>query len=182
MFQAKLRTDFLFSMKKFVLAFGLLSLFISVPTLAAVDFSVQNVSQDNLNAVQTGVRSGDVLRYELSVSGNDSSIEEKKMIDLSDALKKAKMVNAGGGTLDTNILSFPESFCLTCDGQIFSFFIRANDTCIEGESIDVIFGEQTLSVPFQCELADSGPGAFIVSVLALFLILGYALLSRREPC
>ena len=180
LFQERLRTDFLFSMKKFVLTFGIISLFISIPVSAAIDFSVQNVSQDNLNAVQTGVRSGDVLRYELSVSENDSGIEEKTTIDLSNALKKSKMVNAGGGTLDASILSFPENFCITCDGQAFSFFIRANDTCVEGESIDIRFGEQTLSVPFQCDLAKSGPGGVVGAVVALFLILGYILLSRRE--
>lgn len=181
-FQAKLRTDFLFSMKKFVLAFGFLSLFLTIPVSAAIDFSVQNVSQDNLNAVRTGVRSGDVLRYEISINGSDINTESETTVDLRDALSKAKMVNPGGGTLNGQILSFPESFCLTCDGQNFSFFIRANDTCTAGDTIDVIYEGQTLSVPFQCELVDSGPGAFIVALLALFLILGYTLLSRREPC
>jgi hypothetical protein len=169
-------------MKKFVLAFGFLSLFLSIPVSAAIDISVQNVSQDNLNAVRTGVRSGDVLRYEISINGSDVNTENETTLDLSDALTKAKMVNAGGGTLEGNMLSFPESFCLTCDGQTFSFFIRANDTCVEGETIDILYAGQNISVPFQCELADSGPGAFIVSILALFLILGYTLLSRREPC
>lgn len=165
-------------MKKFVLAFGVLSIILAVPVSAAVDISVQNVSQDNLNAVRTGVRSGDVLRYELNVSGE--TLGGETSIDLTDLLLETKMVNAGGGTLNGSILSFPENFCVTCDGQKFSFFVRANDTCTEGGTLDVTFGEQTLSVPWQCELADSGPGAFVAAILALLMIMGYTLLSRRE--
>ena len=181
-FIEKLRTEILFSMKKFVLAFGFLSLFLIAPASAAIDFSVQNVSQDNLNAVRTGVRSGDVLRYELTVSGESLTENQITNVDLTDVLSHSQMVNAGGGTLENDILSFPESFCLTCDGQTFSFFVRANETCTEGEEITAIFQEQTLTVPFQCDLTKSGPGGIIGAVLALFLILGYILLSRREPC
>jgi hypothetical protein len=169
-------------MKKIVLAFGFLSLFIIGPASAAIDFSVQNVSQDNLNAVRTGVRSGDVLRYELTVSGESLTENQITNVDLADVLSHSQMVNAGGGTLENNILSFPESFCLTCDGQTFSFFVRANETCTEGETLAVTFEEQTLSVPFQCDLTKSGPGGIIGAVVALFLILGYILLARREPC
>ena len=181
-FIEKLRTENLFSMKKIVLAFGFLLLFLTAPASAAINFSVQNVSQDNINAVKTGVRSGDVLRYELTVSGETLTENGATNIDIADVLTHSQMVNAGGGTLKNDILSFPESFCLTCDGQSFSFFVRANETCAKGEEITATFQEQTLTVPFQCDLTKSGPGGIVGAVVALFLILGYILLSRREPC
>ncbi len=169
-------------MKKLVLVFGLFSLFLAVPVSAAIDFSVQNVSQDNLNATRIGVRSGDVLRYEIAISGADLNEFAKTEVDLSDVLALSQIVNVGGGTLNGTTLVFPEGFCLTCDGQTFSFFVRANEECVEGETIDVTYNEQALSVPLQCGLADSGPGMLIVAILALFLILGYTLLSPREHC
>lgn len=178
----KLRTEFLFAMKKLVLVFGLFSLFLAVPVSAAIDFTVQNVSQDNLNATRVGVRSGDVLRYEIAISGEDLNESATTEVDLSDILAGSKVVNIGGGTLEGTTLSFPEGFCLTCDGQVFSFFVRANEECLEGETLDVTFNGQTLSVPLHCGLADSGPGMLIIAILALFLILGYTLLSPREHC
>ncbi len=168
-------------MKKLVLAFGLFTLGFALPVSAEVNFSVINVSQDNADATRVGVRSGDVLRYEIAIRGEDLLEESMTTnIDLSDLLPDATMVNAGGGTLDDTMLSFPEDFCLTCDGQVFSFFVRANEACTEGETLDVIFNEQNLIVPVYCELVDSGPGSLIIALLALVLLFGYALLSRRE--
>jgi hypothetical protein len=167
-------------MKKIVLAFGLFSTLLVFPVSAAIDFSVQNVSQDNKDAVRVGVYAGDVLRYELSISGEDTLAPSETVIDLSDVLSGSKIVNSGGGILTDTSLSFPEGFCLTCDGQTFSFFVRANEICIEGKTLNVTFAGETLSVPMQCELAESGPGTFIAAVLALILILGYTILSPRE--
>ncbi len=169
-------------MKKLVLVFGLFSLFLAVPVSAAIDFSVLNVSQDNLNATRVGVRSGDVLRYEIAVSGEDLNESAITEIDLNDVLAGSTIVNAGGGSLNGTTLTFPEGFCLTCAGQKFSFFVRANEECLKGESLDATFNEQTLTVPLYCGLADSGPGMLIIAILALFLILGYTLLSPREHC
>ncbi len=166
-------------MKKLVLAFGFLTFLLVTPSVsAAVDFSVLNVSQDNVDATQSGVRAGDVLRYEIVFDGGEMP---EMAIDLSDVLAGARMVNAGGGILNGTILAFPESLCLTtCEGQTFSFFVRANQDCEEGAVLDVAFGEQSLSVPLHCALAKSGPGALIIAILALMLIVGYALLSPRK--
>ena len=169
-------------MKKLVLAFGLLTILFAFPVSAAVDFSVINVSQDNADATRVGVRAGDVLRYEIAITGEDLNTSVETVVDLRDALADATMVNKGGGTLSEPMLSFPENFCFTCDEQVFSFWIRANDECVNGETIDMTFDDQTLIVPVHCELADSGPGSLIIAALALVLFMGYAVLSWRKPC
>ncbi len=168
-------------MKKIVLAFGLFTLLFSFPVLAEVNFNVVNVSQDNADATRVGVRAGDVLRYEVEIKGEELVDESMATaINLENLLSNTTMVNSGGGILNESIITFPEEFCLTCDGQVFSFFVRANETCEGGGTLEVIFNEQNLVVPFHCELVDSGPGSVIFALLALILIFGYALISRRE--
>ncbi len=168
-------------MKKFVLVFGLFTLFFAVPVSAEVNFSVANISQDNADATQIGVRSGDVLRYELAVSGESLLSESAETnIDLTDILRHTTMVNSGGGTLTENALTFPAGFCLTCDGQVFSFFVRANEECVTGETVDATYEGQSLTVPFHCELTESGPTPLIVAIVALFLFMGYTLLSWKQ--
>ena len=169
-------------MKKLVLAFGVVGLFFAGSTFAATEFQVQNVSQDNVNAVRIGATSGDVLRYEISITG-DSEVGRATEIDLTEVLDAATMVNAGGGAVDGNILVFPENFCLTCESQTFSFFVRANEECVNGNTLDVSFGGQDLGVQLKCdELAESGPETLILAVVALVVLLASVMFSNRKTC
>lgn len=169
-------------MKKLVLAFGVLGLLLAVPVSAAVDLGVQNVSQDNLNAVRVGARAGDVLRYEITISGEAEEGMETD-IDLSRLLNNVTMVNAGGGAVDGTTLTFPEDFCLTCGSQQFSFFVRVNKECQSGDSLIVGMGEDELVVDLNCdELAQSGPGPVIFAVLAMVAILAAVIFPARKPC
>ena len=176
----KLRTDILFEMKKIVLAFGALGLMFAFPASAAVDFQVQNVSQDNANAVRVGGNSGDVLRYEISVSGEAEEGMET-MVDLSRVLGSTTMVNAGGGVVENDLLTFPEDFCLTCGSQNFSFFVRVNKDCKSGDRLRVSFSGEELTVPLNCDdLPESGPAPLIFAVVAMMVILATVMFPSRK--
>ncbi len=169
-------------MKKLVLAFGALGILFALPAAAAVDIQVQNVSQDNANAVRVGANAGDVLRYEISISGEAEEGMETR-VDLSRVLNSAAIVNAGGGAIEGTTLVFPEDFCLTCGSQNFSFFVRPNSTCQNGDTLDVAFAGENLSVSLNCdELAESGPAPLVFAIVAMIVILASVMFSNRKPC
>lgn len=168
-------------MKKVVLAFGALCTLFAFPVAAAVDLQVQNVSQDNLNAVRVGANAGDVLRYEVKISGEEDLLETQ--VDLSNVLDSATLVNAGGGAMEGMVLSYPENFCLTCDSQEFSFFVRANKDCQAGDSLDLTMNDESVSVLLNCDgLAKSGPAPLVFAIVAMVVILASVMFSGRKVC
>lgn len=170
-------------MKKLVLAFGALGILFALPASAAIDFQVQNVSQDNSNAVRVGANPGDVIRYEVSISGEEPE-GMMRDVDLSEVLNSSTMVNAGGGTLVGDLLlQYPEEFCSTCDNQVFSFFVRVNPECVNGDVLEAEVEGELSRVRLNCdELAESGPAPLAFAVLAMIVILASVMFSNRKPC
>lgn len=191
---ARMRTDFLFSMKKLVLAFGCVTLLAAAgvsaqdaPPGVSSSFSVVNVSQDNVDGTKIGARPGDVLRYELSFSGSGIFQNFVPEVMLTDVLEGTEVVNLGGGTLSTTKLTFPGfsdfGTCSTDCTKTFSFFVRVKPDCAKKTSLKADYASDSLRVPLDCELTHTGPNGLVFAILGLVLLLGYVFLSeRRESC
>jgi len=188
---AKIRTDFLFSMKKLVLVLGCVMLLSAAgvsaqgtPPGISSDFSVVNVSKDNADATLVGARPGDVLRYELTFSGSGSFLNFAPEVMLTDVLEGTEVVNLGGGTLDGTTLTF-EGFsdfgtCAESCTKTFSFFVRVKPNCADKKSLTADYSADSLRVSLDCKLAQTGPNGIVFAVLGLVLLLGYVFLSERR--
>lgn len=175
-------------MKKIVLVLGLMisSIFAGNYTYAqSANFNVKwnaaNISKDNVDAVTNGVRPGDVVRYELTLTGGDGPGTYNPRVDVSDILNKAEMVNLGGGALEGSDLVFPQKLCAGCNEQVFSFFVRAKDVCNSATTMSASINNVKVVVPFDCNLTQSGPSLLLFLAVGLILgIMVYFILSLRR--
>ena len=178
-------------MKKIVLSFGVLLavIFISNSYVDAqeiimtpdVSWDAVNISKDNANAVLNGARPGDVVRYEVILSGGAGPGNYNPRIDMSDVLTKAEAVNLGGGNLEGTELVFPAKLCAGCSEQSFSFFVRVKDICDTDESMKLGMNEVEITVPFDCDLPDSGSSLLLfLSIGFIISIMGYFIFSLRR--
>jgi len=176
-------------MKKIVLVLGLMisSIFAGNYFVNAqsanynVKWNAVNISKDNVNAVINGVRPGDVVRYEVILSGGDGPGTYNPRVDVADVLNKAEMVNMGGGSLEGTDLVFPQKLCAGCEEQVFSFFVRAKDVCGQATAMTASINNVRVVVPFECELAQSGPSLLLaLSVGLILIIMGYFIISLKR--
>jgi len=178
-------------MKKIVLGLGLMvfSVFTGTHSVDAqsADYNVKweavNISKDNVNAVVNGVRPGDVVRYEVVLTGGDGPGTYSPSVNVSDILNKAELINLGGGTLEGSNLVFPQKLCAGCDEQRFSFFARAKDVCNTASSMMASINNVRVTVPFECEreLIQTGPNLLLfLSIGLIMTIMGYFILSLKR--
>lgn len=181
-------------MKKLVLAFGCLALLTAAgvsaqdaPPGVSSSFTVVNASRDNADGTSVGARPGDVLRYELSFSGSGIFENFVPEVMLTDVLEGTEVVNLGGGALSATKLTFPGfsdfGTCSNACEKTFSFFVRVKPGCAEKTSLRADYSNDSLRVPLDCELSETGPSGLMFAILGLVLLLGYVFLSeRRESC
>jgi len=175
-------------MKKIVLVLGLMfSAFFAGNYVNAqtsnynVAWEAVNISKDNVNAVTSGVRPGDVVRYEVVLTGGDGPGTYSPSVNVSDVLNKAELINLGGGKLEGTNLVFPQKLCAGCEEQRFSFFARAKDVCAQATSMMASINNVRVVVPFECELVQSGPSILLaLSVGLILIIMGYFILSLKR--
>jgi len=176
-------------MKKIVLVLGVMfSAFFAgnyyVSAQAAnynVKWEAVNISKDNVNAVTNGVRPGDVVRFEVVLTGGDGPGTYSPRVDVADLLNKAELINLGGGSLEGTDLVFPQKLCAGCEEQRFSFFARAKDVCAQATSMMASINNVRVVVPFECELVQSGPSILLaLSVGLILIIMGYFILSLKR--
>jgi hypothetical protein len=175
-------------MKKFVLVFGVIILivfagnsFVEAQSNFDVSWSAVNISKDNANAITNGVRPGDVVRYEVVLTGGAGPGNYNPRIDMGDVLSTAEVVNLGGGDLEENELVFPPELCAGCDEQRFSFFVRVKDICDTAESMTISLNTVSIVVPLDCDLPDSGSSILLfLSIGFIISIMGYFIFSLRR--
>ena len=175
-------------MKKIVLVFGLMIAAVFAVNYAnaqSTDYNVRwevvNMSKDNIDAVVNGVRPGDTVRYEVTLSGGDGPGTYNPRVDLSDVLNKAEFISAVGGTLEGTTLVYPPQMCAGCETQTFSFIVRAKDVCDSATAMTASINNVSVTVPFECELAQSGPNLIMfLSVGLILTIMGYFVLSLKR--
>lgn len=176
-------------MKKIVLVLGLMISSIFAGNFyvnaqagdAHVKWDAVNISTDNSNAVRTGARPGDVVRYELVLTEGKGPGNYNPRIDVTDLLNKSELINLGGGVLEGQDLVFPAKLCAGCNEQRFSFFSRVKDICGSAQSMRVSLNNSSVTVPFECELVQSGPNFLLFLSIGLILtIMGYFILSLKR--
>jgi hypothetical protein len=139
------------------------------------------MSRENINAVTNGVRPGDVVRYEVVLTGGDGPGTYNPRVDLSDVLNKAEFISAVGGSLEGTNLVYPQKMCAGCTEQRFSFVVRAKDVCNSASSMTASINNVQIMVPFECELAQSGPDFIMfLSIGLILIIMGYFILSLKR--
>jgi len=131
----------------------------SLPSSADVSLSVINISQDNTNAVSSGVRPGDVLRYEVSMSSAlEDVVDYVPVVDVSAITDMVEFTNTGLGLLEGGRITYPAySHKAPCE-QVFTFFVRVLDNCDNGSALRVSSPETgAVSVNLDCGLTQTGP-------------------------
>lgn len=176
-------------MKKIVLVLGLMfsaffagNYYVNAQSADVnIAWSAINISKDNVNAVVAGARPGDVVRYEVTLSGGDGPGTYNPIIDLSDVLNKAEIVSSVGGNVEETNLVYPQTLCAGCEEQTFSFVVRVDEICDSATSMTASMNNSQVTVPFECELVQSGPSLILfLSVGLILVIMGYFILSLRR--
>ncbi len=182
-------TQKLFMMKKIVLVSSLFLATIFAGNFyvnaQSADYNVKwsavNLSKDNVNAVSNGARPGDLVRYELVLSGGEGPGTYNPRIDVSDLLNKSELISSVGGNLEGETLVFPQKLCAGCEEQKFSFLFRVKDICGKSEAMSVAMNNVKITVPFECDLVKTGPDLLIIlSAGLMVVIMGYFIFSLRK--
>ena len=144
----------------------------SAQTFEVGEFIVNNASMENQNAEITGARPGDVLKYDLRLSGAQDFTPE---IEVSGVERWAEFINTGGGDLEGGVVMYP-----TFSGdRDYSFFVRVNKDAKAGEYILAYLGDVELRVRIS-GLTDSGPNGLLVGIFILMVLMGYVFLTHRK--
>lgn len=161
----------------------------SIPLVRAfdsIDVSVENISQNKQDAEKIGARTGDVLRFDIDVTGSGDDFLD---VDVQDILKKADIIDTGFGELQGTNLKFPVG-----QGSDMSFFVRllgtcpANDTFLRAWVGDVSLRVQITDcggqhqTPIEPEYVyedeeDVLPHTGAQNISIIFVVLGIAILS-----
>ena len=168
-------------------SFGLVSIFNTamaqvLPAGSETKFTVLNISEDNKDAVSVGASAGDTLRYEFELSSTENDVMGFDLVvDISELLKSADIIDAGTGQVLGEELIFPTfSQSAPCSAK-FTFFVRVKP-CNGVTTLKTSANGKSLSVGLGCNLMKTGPGSdlqYFFLIFALFLI-GTLLISFQS--
>lgn len=166
-----------------------------------VDYSVLNISQDNVDATVSGAHPGDVLRFEMTITSDTDVAEFIPQANLLDILPAATLTDQGLGEVQGNDLVFPTIANATAPvEEKFVFFARVKEDCgsvtsvvsqaadggevaVPLQNCDQSGGEGSCYGPNGCgdTLTKTGPNTVValLSLLGVFII-GLMIGQRRR--
>lgn len=180
---------------KFLSAFVFASFLLFTPLVSAfdqIDFRVENIAQNNQDALRVGAFPGDVLRFDIDVFPL-SPAQDTLVVDVLDVQSKGQIIDAGFGEVQGSRLVFPATV-----GSDMSFFVRINEKCSVNDSVLRVDAEETsVEIPLECEEEATGffedPGSilpqtgsqgftilFLVLAIAIFSLVGVSFLSKEK--
>ena len=156
-----------------------------------VDFSVVNISQNNTNAVMTGVNAGDLLRYNVLLKGRGNVSDYEPKIIAKTNIDYTEMIEMGQGEIaDDQSIVFPQ-FSIASNppswSKVYTFTLRVRKNIPANESLVLQFEDQELAVKFinseaskqQKNLSATGPMGIFVAILILFIIGKFVLFAKK---
>lgn len=157
----------------------------SLPSSAQVTLTVTNVSQDNADAVQSGARPGDVLRYEVMLTSNDDDVVNyRPTINVAAIESVVEFTNTGFGVRENGLIVYPAYSHQAPCTQAFTFFVRVLEDCADMTSLNVSAPQAgNTVVPLNCGLAQTGPSQklfLMVGIIMIFFTLLFAIFNRRR--
>ena len=131
-----------------------------LPASATTTLSVVNISQNNANALETGARPGDVLRYEFAFNSETEDVKDYvAQINVSGLGNAVDFTDTGVGVLENGIITFPSySQNAPCD-QTYTFFVQVKDDCGDVDVVTVSSEDRTIRVNLNCGLSQTGPAS-----------------------
>lgn len=156
-----------------------------LPSSAVARLSVINISQENADAMQSGARPGDVLRYEISLnSATDDVVNYIPVINVAGIDAVVEFTNTGFGVMENGNIVYPAySHQAPCE-QVFTFFVRVLEDCKEMTSLSVVSTDAgTVVVPLSCGLSETGPAQrwfLLAGMIMLLLTLMFSFSSRSK--
>ena len=162
----------------------LFALLLSVAAFASVsaydtNFTVINVSKDNVDATQNEPQIGDVLFFQLNFSGNEPVADESIAVDISNLKDVVTFVSTDPGTVDADMIQYPDlNNAADIWEEEYGFYARINDTT--ATSVSAAFQGTTLTVPLNlskesrcedCDLSETGPESLYLWIFAAFVLL-----------
>lgn len=156
-----------------------------LPASAQVNLSVINVSQNDANAQVSGAQPGDILRYEIALSSQTEDVVDfVPTVNVSNILNMVEITETGFGVLENGNIVYPAySHQAPCD-QVFTFFVRVLDNCVDGSALQVSSPEAGgTAVNLNCGLAQTGPAQrwlLLGALMVLLAVLGFGLGGRAK--
>ena len=154
-----------------------------LPSSATKTLSVVNISQNNQDALASGARAGDILRYQYVI---DSQSEDVKnyvaQVDLSGLTNAVNFTDVGLGTVSGSMLTFPAYSQAAPCNQIYTFFVQVKEDCGDLKAVNVSAGDKSIRVNLNCGLTKVGPGnpTWMWGLAIILGALGMMVLARRK--
>jgi len=148
----------------------------ALPASATTNFTVVNISQNNADALETGARPGDVLRYEFSFNSETEDVKDYvAQVNVAGIDAAVDFTDVGVGVLENGVITFPSYSQNAPCNQVYTFFVQVKDDCGELDVVTVSAEDRTIRVNLNCGLTQTGPAS---SALWLWMaILGLAATS-----
>lgn len=155
-----------------------------LPGSASKTLSVTNISMDNADALSSGARAGDVLRYSFKIQSQTEGVNNfVPRFDVSGLMGKVDFTELGLGQLNGNQLVFPAySNKAPCE-QEFTFFVQVKDCSqISTKSLSTSIEGRNANLNVSCGLTPTGPSQYLMygSVLAIIMLMVFFFTSRRR--
>lgn len=155
----------------------------NLPSSATTSLSVVNISQNNADAMETGARPGDILRYEFIMDSQSEDVKDYiARINVSGIMPAVTFTDVGLGSLEGNVLTFPAYSQQAPCNQVYTFFVQVTEDCGDLENVTVSAEGESIRVNLNCGLSQTGPsnGLLLWGLALILAAIGMMWVSNRR--
>lgn len=155
----------------------------SLPSSATTSLSVVNISQNNADAMETGARPGDILRYEFVMDSQSEDVKDYiARINVSGIMPAVTFTDVGLGSLEGSVLTFPAYSQQAPCNQVYTFFVQVAEDCGDLENVTVSAEGKNVRVNLNCGLSQTGPsnGLLFWGFALILAAMGMMWISNRR--